>query len=86
MHRYGQSIGSEVTAESSPTKYQFSWDSHGAVNGTYTLTAIARDAAGKHHLGWGGGDHQQLNAPRSQTTSARDLSRAPSYAPMRLRA
>jgi len=43
----GGNIGSEVTAESSPTKYQLSWDSHGLTNGTYTLTAIARDAAGK---------------------------------------
>jgi len=42
----GLSIGSEVTAESSPTKYQLSWDSHGMANGTYPLTAIARDAAG----------------------------------------
>src|ERR1041385_6169322 len=42
----GVNIGSEVTAESSPTKYQLSWDSHGLTNGTYTLTAIARDAAG----------------------------------------
>jgi hypothetical protein len=42
----GLNIGSELTAESSPTKYQLSWDSQGAVNGTYTLTAIARDAAG----------------------------------------
>jgi len=42
----GVNIGSEVTAESTPTKYQLSWDSHGMANGTYTLTAIARDAAG----------------------------------------
>jgi hypothetical protein len=42
----GLNIGSEVTAESSPTKYQLSWDSRGAVNGTYTLAATARDAAG----------------------------------------
>ncbi len=42
----GQNIGSELTAESSPTKYLLSWDSHGVVNGPYTLTAVARDAAG----------------------------------------
>ena len=42
----GQNIGSEVTVESSPTKYQLSWDSHGMANGMYPLTAIARDAAG----------------------------------------
>jgi len=42
----GLNIGSEVTAESSPTKYHLSWDSHGVVNGPYTLTAVARDAAG----------------------------------------
>jgi hypothetical protein len=28
------------------TKYLLSWDSHGVANGTYSLTAIARDAAG----------------------------------------
>jgi hypothetical protein len=42
----GQNIGSELTAESSPTKYQLSWDSHGVANGPYSLTAVARDAAG----------------------------------------
>ena len=42
----GLNIGSELTAESSPTKYQLSWDSHGVANGPYTLTAVARDAAG----------------------------------------
>jgi len=42
----GQNIGSELTTESSPTKYLLSWDSHGVVNGPYTLTAVARDAAG----------------------------------------
>jgi hypothetical protein len=34
----GLNIGSEVTTETSPTKYRLSWDSHGM--------AIARDAAG----------------------------------------
>jgi hypothetical protein len=42
----GLNIGSELTAESSPTKYQLSWDSHGVANGPYSLTAVARDAAG----------------------------------------
>ena len=42
----GLNIGSEVTTETSPTKYRLSWDSHGIANGTYPLTAIARDAAG----------------------------------------
>jgi hypothetical protein len=42
----GPLIGSEVTAESSPTKYRLSWDSHSVANGDYTLTAVARDATG----------------------------------------
>jgi len=42
----GLNIGSEVTTETSPTKYRLSWDSHGVANGPYPLTAIARDAAG----------------------------------------
>jgi uncharacterized protein YjdB len=49
----GTLIGAEVTTGgvsggggSGPTKYALSWDSHGVANGTYTLTAIARDAAG----------------------------------------
>jgi len=42
----GVNTGSEVTAETSPTKYRLSWDSHGVANGSYALTAIARDAAG----------------------------------------
>ncbi|PYP15633.1 MAG: hypothetical protein DMD54_11645 [Gemmatimonadetes bacterium] len=49
----GTSIGAEVTTggvsgpgATGPTKYALSWDSHGVANGTYTLTAIARDAVG----------------------------------------
>ncbi len=42
----GQSIGSEVTTESTTTKFVLTWDSRGLANGTYTLTATARDAAG----------------------------------------
>ncbi len=42
----GQSIGAEVTTESPSTKYSLSWDSHVMANGTYTLTATARDASG----------------------------------------
>jgi len=42
----GQSIGPEVSTAGSPAKYTLGWDSHAAANGTYTLTAQARDAAG----------------------------------------
>jgi len=42
----GQNIGTEVTTESPMTKFTLSWDSRGLPNGTYTLTATARDAAG----------------------------------------
>jgi uncharacterized protein YjdB len=49
----GQNIGAEVTQDGvsgddafGPTKYVLTWDSHGVANGTYTLTAVARDAAG----------------------------------------
>ena len=42
----GQSIGPEVSTAGSPAKYTLGWDSHGAANGTYTLTAKARDVAG----------------------------------------
>jgi len=42
----GQSIGSEVTTESTTTKFVLTWDSRGLANGTYALTATARDAAG----------------------------------------
>lgn len=41
----GDSIGA-VTADSPATKYTLSWDTHGKPNGSYTLTATARDAAG----------------------------------------
>lgn len=47
----GRDIGSEVTAPTLVrkdrfTKYLLRWDSHGAPNGSYTLSATARDAAG----------------------------------------
>ena len=49
----GQNIGAEVTQDGAsgddmfgPTHYALTWDSHGVSNGTYTLTAIARDVAG----------------------------------------
>src|SRR5437868_9020140 len=49
----GQNIGAEATQDGvsgddarGPTHYALSWDSHGVANGTYTLTAIARDTAG----------------------------------------
>jgi hypothetical protein len=49
----GQDIGLPVTLDgergdgaTGPTKYWISWDSRGVSNGTYTLTAVARDAAG----------------------------------------
>ncbi|HYT99947.1 MAG TPA: Ig-like domain-containing protein [Gemmatimonadales bacterium] len=42
----GQNVGPEVTTDSPITKFTLSWDSHGMANGTYTLTATARDAAG----------------------------------------
>jgi hypothetical protein len=41
----GQNIGAEVTTNAL-TKFTLSWDSRGVANGTYTLTATARDAAG----------------------------------------
>ena len=41
----GDSIGA-VTADAPATKYTLTWDSHGKLNGSYTLTATARDAAG----------------------------------------
>ena len=40
----GDSIGT-VAAAAPPTKYTLPWDSHGEPNGTYALTATARDAA-----------------------------------------
>src|SRR5207247_11239314 len=49
----GQNIGAEVAQDGmsgdgqfGPTHYALTWDSHGVANGTYTLTATARDAAG----------------------------------------
>ena len=42
----GQSIGAEVLTAATPAKFPLTWDSHGLANGTYTLTATARDAAG----------------------------------------
>ncbi|HEY6156934.1 MAG TPA: Ig-like domain-containing protein [Gemmatimonadales bacterium] len=49
----GQNIGAEVAQDGvsgddqfGPTHYALTWDSHGVSNGTYTLTAIARDVAG----------------------------------------
>jgi hypothetical protein len=38
----GESIGSEVTA----SPYSVAWDSRGVLNGTHTLTAVARDTSG----------------------------------------
>jgi hypothetical protein len=42
----GQNIGSLVTTESPLTKFSVTWDSRSMANGTYALTAVARDAAG----------------------------------------
>lgn len=42
----GQNIGPELT-ESPLTKFTLSWDSRSLPNGTYTLTATARDTAGR---------------------------------------
>ena len=42
----GQPIGAEVSTDGPPAKYTLGWDSHAGANGTYTLTATARDAAG----------------------------------------
>lgn len=42
----GQNIGAEVTLEAPITKFDLVWDSSGKPNGTSTLTATARDAAG----------------------------------------
>src|SRR5207245_9505496 len=43
----GQDIGAEVATESPATKFTLQWDSHAVANGTYTLTARARDTAGE---------------------------------------
>jgi len=42
----GQPIGAEVLTAATPAKFPLTWDSHGLANGTYTLTATARDVAG----------------------------------------
>ena len=42
----GQNIGPELKTDSPPTKYTLVWDSTSLPNGTYTLTATARDAVG----------------------------------------
>src|SRR4029077_2404508 len=42
----GQNIGVELTTPSPLTKYTLSWDSTTLPNGTYTLTATARDTTG----------------------------------------
>jgi Bacterial Ig domain len=42
----GQNIGAEIRTPSPLTKYTLSWDSTTLPNGTYTLTAVARDTSG----------------------------------------
>ena len=42
----GQNLGPEITTESPATKFTMVWDSHGVADGTYALSAVARDAAG----------------------------------------
>src|SRR5205823_14882527 len=49
----GRTIGAEVPQDGvsgddqfGPTHYAVTWDSQGVANGTYALTAVARDAAG----------------------------------------
>ena len=42
----GQNIGAEMTIPSPLTKYTLNWDSTTLPNGTYTLTAVARDTSG----------------------------------------
>jgi len=42
----GQDLGAAATTDLTPTKYTLAWDSRGGANGTHTLTATARDAAG----------------------------------------
>ena len=43
----GQNIGPEVTVEAPTAKFTLSWDSQGKLNGTYALTATARDPGGQ---------------------------------------
>ena len=42
----GQDVGAEAQTEAPITKFTLSWDSHTLPNGSYRLTATARDAAG----------------------------------------
>jgi Big-like domain-containing protein len=42
----GQNIGAEILTPSPLTKYTLTWDSTTLPNGTYTLTAVARDTSG----------------------------------------
>jgi hypothetical protein len=46
FHLNGQNLGPEVATESPTTKFTLAWDSHALPDGSYTLSAIARDAAG----------------------------------------
>jgi len=43
----GQDVGSAVTTEAPLTKFTLAWNSREQPNGTYTLTATARDATGQ---------------------------------------
>ena len=49
----GVSIGGEVTLEAPTTKFDLVWSSNSTSNGTHTLTATARDAAGHTTTGPG---------------------------------
>lgn len=42
----GTNIGPEITSDSPPSRFTVSWDSHAVPSGTYSLSALARDAAG----------------------------------------
>jgi hypothetical protein len=42
----GQNLGPEIASESPASKFTLTWDSHGVPDGTYALSAIARDASG----------------------------------------
>ncbi len=53
----GQPLGAEDTA----APYSVSWNTTGVANGSHTLTAVARDAAGQHdHVGAGHRDRAEL--------------------------
>ena len=41
-------IGSEITSTSSPNAYTTTWNTFPVLDGQYTLSAVARDAAGSH--------------------------------------